>query len=1045
MSTPRLPAEDQCPPPASEVVADNLVGLALSGGGIRSASFNLGVLQGLSQQNVLWIFDYLSTVSGGGFIGAWWSAWLSRQGREHVDLFPPPEQLEGARRDDTAVLWRGTHQPSAQTDARSTHGTPSDPIHFVRLFSNYLTPKRGAFSPDTWRLIAFYVRSLLLTWCALLPLLLAAIIAAQTFYLFDLGASSAFLCSPPEDCTLGVAPRLAHLALFLKILGAAVGTLALLWLAHSSANLALALAGILAVIVTVAFVMAPLSALDSAADWVVILVTVVGIVGWHVGYSLYQWKGAHDAPAKYAGPVHASAADHRAWLTKRLATFLQWGTMIGLLLVVAGFGHDVVRMVVGATRGLPARFGGWGGLTVTLVSAAYTVYKHAPIAAGAGAPKPPGRMGRMLIMIAPPLVLVALAMGFATLGQWLLRTSVASDSAQEIQDRVALMLLVLTVLQVVFAVFEAREVPAGQLRPTLNWRKWLGKVVPFSDNKPMPPTIRAYEIFTPRVWVRLTFLAAVGVILFFLRDGWTDRWARLFSGWDTRLEAGAAVVVLVASVAITFVPDRRNIAPNSARSAALLSAACVSSMLCLLAVCDVAHTLEHGEVFVAFLWIGLLLGTVAALGWLADPNILSLHSFYKARLTRAYLGASNSARDNNPDVTEAVPGDDLKLDALWNHDVGGPYHLVNATLSLVGSSDLATSQRSAENFVMSRYHCGSLRAGYRCTAEYMGGDLSLGTAAAVSGAAVSPTMGSQSISASLALLLSLFNVRLGFWAPNPSGRRWNESHARLWPFYVLRETLSNTGDLRDYCYLTDGGHFDNTGLYALVERGCRYIVVCDCGADPRLGFDDIGVAIRRCRIDFGVEIELHIDGFLAVQKESDVSRTHVVYGEIRYQEEHLRRLGLPHDHRNGIIVWVKPSVTAMNAADVRQYRRTHIDFPQQSTADQWYDESQFESYRKLGYESACDAFGDRLLKPLGKPGNFDGIPAAFAAAAPHKRASGLYDERDQHRPRRRWPSRPSRAHPSRAACGVMTNGPMMSLPHGHAHHHDHDGHRDRRR
>ena len=142
----------------------------------------------------------------------------------------------------------------------------------------------------------------------------------------------------------------------------------------------------------------------------------------------------------------------------------------------------------------------------------------------------------------------------------------------------------------------------------------------------------------------------------------------------------------------------------------------------------------------------------------------------------------------------------------------------------------------------------------------MGGELSLATAVAISGAAVSPNMGSKTPSAALALFLSLFNLRLGFWAPTPSGRRWNEPYARLWPFYVLRETLSNTGQIGTYCYLTDGGHFDNTGLYALVERGCRYIVVCDCGANPELGFEDIGVAIRRCRIDFGAEIDLSIDG-----------------------------------------------------------------------------------------------------------------------------------------------------------------------------------------
>jgi len=57
------------------------VGLAFSGGGIRSATFNLGVLKALAELGVLPCVDYLSTVSGGGYIGAWWTAWRARTGR----------------------------------------------------------------------------------------------------------------------------------------------------------------------------------------------------------------------------------------------------------------------------------------------------------------------------------------------------------------------------------------------------------------------------------------------------------------------------------------------------------------------------------------------------------------------------------------------------------------------------------------------------------------------------------------------------------------------------------------------------------------------------------------------------------------------------------------------------------------------------------------------------------------------------------------------------------------------------------------------------
>jgi len=305
---------------------------------------------------------------------------------------------------------------------------------------------------------------------------------------------------------------------------------------------------------------------------------------------------------------------------------------------------------------------------------------------------------------------------------------------------------------------------------------------------------------------------------------------------------------------------------------------------------------------------------------------------------------------------------------------------VNTTLSLVGASDLATSQRSAENFVVSKYHCGSARAGYRCTADYMSGQLTLGTAVAVSGAAVSPTMGSQTPSAALSLLLSLMSVRLGFWAPTPSGRRWKEPHARLWPFYLLRETLANTGQMGTYCYLTDGGHFDNTGIHALVERGCRYIVFCDCGADPSLGFSDIGTAIRRCRIDFGTEISLDIATYAERGRRRRLRGPHVVRGIIRYQDAHLRMLGIEPTakSREGVILWIKPVVRDQDSADVRQYQLAYRDFPQQSTADQWYDESQFESYRRIGYDSACEAFAaDADVGNVLVPGDFASIGRLF--------------------------------------------------------------------
>jgi predicted acylesterase/phospholipase RssA len=1020
--------EARCPtPPTRTPPVQKLVGLALSGGGIRSASFNLGILQGLQSRDALWLFDYLSTVSGGGFIGAWWSAWQSREKRPPGDIFPAPEELEPQRRQETAVLFDVTGARSAVPSLPdgSLIARRHDPIHFVRLFSNYLTPKTGAFSPDTWRLIAFYVRSLLFTWAALLPLLLAAVIGAQAFFLANKDVARAFLCplSPAAaaagsaeatlaataqpaatagrssalfcdsfEATSGadssVAIRLRHLGRPLLLLFAAYATFALLWLAHSSARIGLALIafvvlGFLGGVMIAPIFMSQGSSRFGTLEWCMVAV-VIACITIHVVQSFRNRERFLDGTGGTGTPVLATPADHRVWLTQQQAILLKVGTFAGVLLLVAGFGHDVLWLLFSGGDSVLGRLlrraGGWAALLLTVASAAYTVIRAAPSAKTA-LPPPPNAFGRLLIAIAPWLVLLLLSFSFALFSRWLL------VHTMEVPSSIVLLanaVVWLAVVEVIFAVFESYHDPIIPLdEGSFSWRRFVPEfLLRAVGQEPAHRTMEKrpwYYLFSPRGWVRIAALAGFAIVIGFAEHrSVSSFWSAVASPSTTTI----AAIVLGIALVVTFVPRQWKVALDSARPAGLLVIASATALLCLLCNGGIATSLHGGIIFAALLWIALLVGWVIGIGWLADPNLLSMHAFYKARLTRAYLGASNTARENE-EITDAAPGDDLQLTSVWNHDAGGPYHLVNTTLSLVGNSDLAMSQRSAENFVMSRYHCGSARAGYRCTADYMAGQLSLGTAAAISGAAVSPTMGSKSPGAALALLLSLFNVRLGFWAPTPSGRRWNEPHARLWPFYLLRETLSNTGQIGTYCYLTDGGHFDNTGLYALVERGCRYIVVCDCGADPRLGFDDIGVAIRRCRIDFGTEIDLRIDDFVARARATETARTHVVRGTIRYQADHLRMLRLDADEaaQRGVILWIKPSVTALNAVDVRQYHRAHSDFPQQSTADQWYDESQFESYRRLGYESARKVFDDAAGTPANalREGEFARVDDWFLA------------------------------------------------------------------
>jgi len=160
----------------------------------------------------------------------------------------------------------------------------------------------------------------------------------------------------------------------------------------------------------------------------------------------------------------------------------------------------------------------------------------------------------------------------------------------------------------------------------------------------------------------------------------------------------------------------------------------------------------------------------------------------------------------------------------------------------------------------------------------------------------------------------------------------------------MKELLGRTNDTSNYVYLSDGGHFDNMGLYELVRRRCRYIVICDSEDDGELKFGGIGMAIRKCRIDFGAEVALDLRPLQYV-KDSQYSAAHCVVGTITYPEG-----------TQGVVVYIKSSLTGDEPADVLNYKKEHSSFPHDTTLNQWFTESQFESYRRLGHHVAFSVF-----------------------------------------------------------------------------------------
>jgi hypothetical protein len=210
-------------------------------------------------------------------------------------------------------------------------------------------------------------------------------------------------------------------------------------------------------------------------------------------------------------------------------------------------------------------------------------------------------------------------------------------------------------------------------------------------------------------------------------------------------------------------------------------------------------------------------------------------------------------------------------------------------------------------------------------------------------------------SPAITFLLALFNVRLGWWLGNP-GREGEQTYQHEGPLTAVRPLISEmfglTTDDNPYIYLSDGGHFENLGLYEMVRRRCRLIVLSDAGCDPKFAFEDLGNAVRKIALDLGVRIEFHGIEALKTRPANDdpakdapfpIPGPYHAIGTIYYAEA-------DEGGENGVVLYLKPAYHGTEDIGVRSYATANRDFPHQTTGDQWFSESQFESYRALGFQ-----------------------------------------------------------------------------------------------
>lgn len=413
------------------------------------------------------------------------------------------------------------------------------------------------------------------------------------------------------------------------------------------------------------------------------------------------------------------------------------------------------------------------------------------------------------------------------------------------------------------------------------------------------------------------------------------------------------------------------------------------------------------------MWTLLLCSSLTILfGFAANSNDISLHYFYRDRLSEAYLRTEGRVafpeeadagkrkapvRIQSKELFEVTlrNHENLRLAELGEDNFKGPYHIIVSALNLQGSHDLAKKTLKSDHFIFSKYFIGSRTTGYARTDKYRHGGTKLNTAMAISAAAVASGMGLMSFAASN-FYMTLLNLRTGYWIENPwylhkearereleqkgipvkrTFFEWLTEKTRRFPFWLLYLAREFTGQLSAgtrRVYVSDGGHTgDNLGMLPLVQRRCRTIVVADFEEDGHFSFGSFNQAVRLAKAIYNADIEIDLKPLLPQKSDEGLlfSPASVAVGKILYPANRHQPA------MEGQIVYMKSSVSLLHEVSaisdkdtlppltepapvfVLNYFKNNPTFPHQSTADQYFDEVQFEAYRMLGEHIGRQAAG----------------------------------------------------------------------------------------
>ncbi|PWV95513.1 hypothetical protein DFR52_11042 [Hoeflea marina] len=833
-------------------VPEGLFGIGLSGGGIRSSSFCLGVLQSLHTQGLISRLDYLSTVSGGGHIGASMVAAMSR-GAERGQF---PFAGDPRKRPDHAVL--PDSDKASRDDVRD-----SEPVSHIRDHSRYLIPNGMS---DILPSFAVLARGL----------------AVNAFLILA-------LIVPLATITVIANPTAADL---------------------KKSILVQVFSGLFPIAGIDCRTTGGLCDFPFLATGVLAAITVVYLVAWGLWRSLPERHGLNRTK------TDKELTSQGTWVTGTLSAM----TILALLTEVQG---PILEFL----------------------------FNYAASS----------EENRRTI---PSIAAVLIAFATATAG---LRGTLADWIQKAMKNATVAIKLRAIASKAIF-------MAAGLIVPVLIYAAYLALTLWGISSKdeyrfdvvdyPMAPSF----LFSPTLTFWLAIIAGVLV---------------LWECWIFVVRRQGREMLRIFGALVTT--DK-----NTFGKGMLAVAAFAAFLICAVLI---TRTGSNGSEMVNIYLLVTAIVLMLTINFSENAN--GLHRLYRERLSAAFrLGA---------DIVGPGP---LLLSNI--DQANAPYLLVNATLNARQRSALgpaadtmslqneaedraATTKavehgdtrlretdpvkrgRNAEFFIFSGSFVGSDLTGYVRSTLMQDNlkQLDLATAVAISGAAVSSSMGRVRIGL-LRPTMALLNLRLGYWMPNPrfvkpvsyenpSGRPALE-YTRWYDFfraYLIAESFGLLSDDAAKVYLTDGGHIDNIGLYQLLKRECRIIIVADAEADPAMTFGALVDAERFARIDLGVRINIKWAPIRAaalkrkenleqdVPEDSELHDCHFAIGDIDYGEG-----------KKGILLYVKAAVTGDEPDYVLDYERRYPSFPHESTGDQFFSEEQMEAYRALGFHAMSRALSD---------------------------------------------------------------------------------------